>query len=60
MRAKDVVKELKRNGWVEARQTGSHLMLKKDGRLTVIPMHTGDLAIGTLKSIEKQTGVKLR
>ena len=28
--------------------------------LVTVPMHPGDLPIGTLKSIEKQAGVKLR
>jgi predicted RNA binding protein YcfA (HicA-like mRNA interferase family) len=60
--AKQVVEVLKATGWQELRQRGSHLQMV-DARLdrhTTIPMHKGDLKIGTLKSIERQTGVRLR
>jgi predicted RNA binding protein YcfA (HicA-like mRNA interferase family) len=50
------------DGWYEAAQVGSHLQFKhatKLGRVTV-PHPKRDLPIGTLKSIEKQAGIKLR
>jgi predicted RNA binding protein YcfA (HicA-like mRNA interferase family) len=50
------------DGWYEVAQVGSHLQFKhatKLGRVTV-PHPKRDLPIGTLKSIEKQAGIKLR
>ena len=60
--SRDVVRELKRDGWFEVNQVGSHKQFKhptKKGRVTV-PHPKRDIPKGTLKSIEKQAGVKLR
>lgn len=60
MTAKEILKELRKDGWKEVNQTGSHLQLKhpiKSGRVTV-PVHSGDLPKGTLNSILKQAGLK--
>ncbi len=62
MRSRDVIRALQADGWVEVAQTGSHKQFKhptKPGRVTV-PHPSSDLKIGTLKSIERQCGVKLR
>jgi predicted RNA binding protein YcfA (HicA-like mRNA interferase family) len=54
-KAKEVLRELKRAGFEERRQSGSHLVLRhKDGRQTYLPMHTGDVPTGTFRSILKQ------
>jgi predicted RNA binding protein YcfA (HicA-like mRNA interferase family) len=59
MNSKQVVKALQKDGWVIDRIT-RHCILKKNGRTVPVPMHgTRDLPIGTLKSIEQITGVKL-
>ena len=61
MSSREVIKELLRNGWFEVAQVGSHKQFKhanKVGRVTV-PHPKRDLPIGTLKSIEKQAGIKL-
>lgn len=55
-----VIKALKKDGWVEVDQKGSHKQFRhptKAGRVTV-PHPVKDLKIGTLKSIEKQSGIK--
>jgi predicted RNA binding protein YcfA (HicA-like mRNA interferase family) len=58
--AREVIKKLKSEGWVEARHS-KHLILVKDDKICPIPMHgKKDLKIGTLKSIEEITEVKLR
>jgi predicted RNA binding protein YcfA (HicA-like mRNA interferase family) len=60
--SRDVIKELQKDGWYEVRQVGSHKQFKhptKKGRVTV-PHPKRDIPIGTLKSIEKQAGIKLR
>ena len=58
---KTVVKVLKRCGWIEVSQKGSHVKLKKGAQTpVVIPVHGNkDLGKGLIKSIEKQTGEKL-
>lgn len=56
-----VLKRLRAEGWVEIKKRGSHVQLKhpeKSGRVT-LPHPKRDLPVGTLKSIEKQSGVKL-
>jgi len=61
MDAKEVLKILKQNGFERVSQKGSHLKLTNGERVTIVPLHgTKDIPIGTLKGIEKQSGVKLR
>ena len=62
MHSADVIRLLKRDGWAEVAQKGSHVQFKhptKLGRVTV-PHPKRDIAIGTLRNIEKQSGLKLR
>jgi predicted RNA binding protein YcfA (HicA-like mRNA interferase family) len=62
MNSRQVIKALKKDGWYEVGQVGSHKQFKhttKKGRVTV-PHPSRDLPIGTLKSIEKQAALKLR
>ena len=59
--SREVIRQLRDYGWLEVGQTGSHLHFKhpvKKGKVTV-PHPKRDLPTGTLKSIEKQSGVKL-
>ncbi len=60
MTAKEVLKLLYEDGWIDKTQKGSHLQLihpTKSGKVTV-PIHKGDIAIGTLSAILKQAGLK--
>jgi predicted RNA binding protein YcfA (HicA-like mRNA interferase family) len=60
--SRDVLKALLQDGWLEVNQVGSHRQFKhpvKRGRVTV-PHPKRDIPVGTLKSIEKQAGIKLR
>jgi predicted RNA binding protein YcfA (HicA-like mRNA interferase family) len=63
MKAREVIAALRADGWVEVRIVGSHWQLRhpvKPGLVTV-PMHgPRDLKIGTLVSIERQSGLNLR
>jgi len=62
MDSRTVIKKLQQDGWVEVNHEGSHKQFKhpeKSGRVTV-PHPKRDLPIGTLKSIEKRAGLKLR
>lgn len=56
----EAIRALERLGFVQARQRGSHVVLKKqtpEGALgCVVPLHR-ELAIGTLRGILKQAKV---
>jgi len=56
------IRALKRAGFVESGQLGSHLHLKnpQTGRRTVVPVHGGDLKRGLMKLIIKQAGLTER
>ena len=59
---KKVLKKLKRAGFVEIHQRGSHLTLKnnKNGRFATVPMHSKDIPTGTLHNIiVKQVGLSI-
>ena len=62
MKSWEIISVLQGDGWVQVAQKGSHVQFKhpaKKGRVTV-PHPERDIPIGTLKSIEKQSGLKLR
>lgn len=46
-----------RYGWVETRQKGSHVHMRKDGQLESIPMHR-ELKPGTEHKLLKRLGLK--
>ena len=57
----DVIRLLKADGWQPIRQAGSHIQFRhptKPGTVTVAHPYK-DMKIGTLKSIERQSGVSL-
>jgi len=63
MTAREVIAALKEDGWSVVRKgPGSHLQFRhptKRGTVTV-PVHAGDIPLGTLKSIERVAGIPLR
>lgn len=62
MKSADIIKALEADGWREVAHKGSHKQFKhptKPGRVTV-PHPVKDMPIGTLKSIEAQSGITLR
>ena len=63
MKTRDIIKAIISAGWFEARTTSSHKHFKHPTHpgLVTIPMHGGaDVKIAVVKSIERQSGVKLR
>ncbi|MCU0082179.1 type II toxin-antitoxin system HicA family toxin [Streptococcus danieliae] len=59
MTPKQMVKLLKKNGFYEVGQNGSHKKLRDDnGHQTVVPMHNTDLGKGLEAEILKQAGLK--
>ena len=60
MNSRDVIKQIEADGWVHIRTTGSHHHYRhpiKPGTVTV-PHPKKDLPKGTVRSIEKQAGLK--
>ena len=61
MKVRDVIGMLRRDGWYEIAQQGSHRQFKhptKSGRVTVAGRPSADMAKGTYNSILKQAGLK--
>jgi len=61
MKCDELLKLLKKAGWNEKRQNGSHKILKKEGEshIIVFPYHRGkEIPTGTCKRIIKQAGLK--
>jgi predicted RNA binding protein YcfA (HicA-like mRNA interferase family) len=60
--SKEAIRALERLGFDQVRQTGSHVVLKKeteDGEIgCVVPLHR-ELKIGTLSSIIKQAQISI-
>jgi len=52
----ETIKALERIGFKVARQSGSHVVLRKSSQGCVVPNHK-ELKIGTLAGILKQAGV---
>jgi len=62
MDSRMIFKMLQKDGWYKAEQSGSHIQFRhptKKGRVTV-PHSKKDIPIGTLKSIERQAGIKFK
>ncbi|NWF91266.1 MAG: type II toxin-antitoxin system HicA family toxin [Ignavibacteriaceae bacterium] len=58
----ELVRVVKKFGFVEQRQKGSHLHLKRDSdkRRVTIPIHKGrDIPKGTLTAILKDAGISI-
>ena len=58
--SRKIIKILKRNGWYEVAKVGSHTQFRHPeikGRVTE-PHPKKQLPIGTLKTIERQSGIK--
>lgn len=62
MTVKEVMALLKAAGWYEAGQTGSHRKFRHPTRpgFVIVAIHGGDIPTGTLRAIEKQSGVRLK
>lgn len=54
--AREAIRRLKKDGWVEVRQTGSHKQFVKGNQRITVPDHPGDLKPGVEKDIRKKAG----
>jgi predicted RNA binding protein YcfA (HicA-like mRNA interferase family) len=62
MTSREVIRRLQLDGWFAVGQSGGHKQFKhpsKPGRVTVVSPRK-DVPEGSLRSIEKQSGLKLR
>lgn len=62
MNSREVLRRLAEHGWIPVRQRGSHLQLKHPVRkgVVIVKHPAKDYPRGTLRSIERQSGVTLR
>ncbi len=61
MKCDELLKQLKKAGWREIRQKGSHKILRNEARseTIVFPYHRGkEIPTGTANRIQKQAGLK--
>ncbi|MBL7962458.1 MAG: type II toxin-antitoxin system HicA family toxin [Flavobacteriales bacterium] len=59
MTAAELIRVLEAHGFEYVRAKGSHRIFKNrsNGKMTVVPMHRGDLPKGTLIGILRQAGI---
>ena len=53
MSGRELIKLLEKNGFQQKRQKGSHVILVKDNKVTVVPLHK-EIDKGTLLEIIRQ------
>jgi mRNA interferase HicA len=58
MTSKELRRELTALGATFKPAKGSHLKVFLNGKMSIIPMHSRDLPVGTLNAIRKQLGLK--
>ena len=54
----EAVRALRRLGFEERRQTGSHVILRRESRRVVVPLHK-PIKPGTLRGLIEQAGVSV-
>jgi len=55
--AKELVKRLKKFGFIEHTQKWSHLKMIRWNKTVIIPMHAKDIPFGTFRSILEQANI---
>jgi len=61
LKIREIIKIIEKDGWYKIAQKGSHRQYKhqlKPGRVTIAGKTGDEIAIGTLNSIFKQSGLK--
>jgi predicted RNA binding protein YcfA (HicA-like mRNA interferase family) len=52
----EVIRALKRLGFEQVRQSGSHVIMRRESRGCVVPMHA-EIKVGTLAGVLRQADV---
>ncbi len=62
MNSREIIRRIEAAGWEHVATKGDHWQFRHATRLgrVTVPHPKRDLPVGTLRSIEKQSGVKLR
>ncbi|MCX8101070.1 MAG: type II toxin-antitoxin system HicA family toxin [Geminicoccaceae bacterium] len=62
MSSDEAIRILEQHGWQHVRTKGSHRQFRHPDRpgLVTVPHPKKDLPLGTIRSIERQSGVRLR
>lgn len=60
MSSRELKRWLKKQGCIfeESRGKGSHITVRLNDKVTVMPMHEKDLPTGTVEAIKKQLGLR--
>lgn len=60
MTPKEMIRHLKKNGFEEVSQNGSHVKLKnpESGRMVIVPYHSKAMKKGLEQAILKQAGLR--
>lgn len=60
MTPKEMIKYLRKNGFKEVSQNGSHVKMKNDktGKQTIVPYHSKPMKKGLEQAILKQAGLR--
>jgi predicted RNA binding protein YcfA (HicA-like mRNA interferase family) len=53
LRSREVLRIIRKLGGEELRTSGSHVIVRVGECQTVVPVHSGDIPTGTLRSIER-------
>ncbi len=61
MKPKEMIRLLKKNGFIKISQNGSHVKMKnfKTGKQTTVPLHSKDLKKKTRRCHPKTSGLKI-
>jgi predicted RNA binding protein YcfA (HicA-like mRNA interferase family) len=54
----EIVRALERLGFAKARQSGSHVVMRRESRGCVVPMHS-EVKVGTLAGVLRQADVSV-
>ncbi|GET29322.1 type II toxin-antitoxin system HicA family toxin [Prolixibacter sp. SD074] len=55
--SKQIIKALKKNGFVFVSQRGSHVKFKKGNKIVIVPSPKKEIPMGTFRSIIRQSGL---
>ena len=59
MKSSELHRLIRQNGWMAIRQTGSHVIYEKDGKMVSVPFHgSKEMGTGIAKKFIREMGLK--
>jgi predicted RNA binding protein YcfA (HicA-like mRNA interferase family) len=55
--SKQIIQVLKKNGFTQISQKGSHVKFRKEDKIVIVPHPKGEIPMGTFYSILRQCGL---